>query len=222
MITNTDQKRRKQDVYLTPPEVAEAILGHITDVKNVLPHPARILDIGSGEGVWGHAARCLWGSNPLNPYIEGAELRDISIPEGYADVRFGDFLDEKLVKPFNLIMGNPPYDIKNEIVMKVFEEGWLVPGGHMVFLLPLQFLQGRWRFKNMFQPLPLAKVMVIVDRISFYKTEKSSTNDTSYAAFYWRLGHTGLPLLRWLDTRNNVQDSTIARGGSRECLTNIL
>ncbi len=210
MITNTNQKRRKQDLYPTPPAVAEAILSRIDGYRPYgLSLPNRVLDIGSGEGVWGHAARRLWGPNVLRPFIEGVEIRGLGLPKGYSSTFTGDFLAMPLHIPFNLIMGNPPYSIKNEIVMKVFNEGWLVPGGHMVFLLPLQFLQGRWRFKNMFQPLPLAKVMVIVDRVSFYKTEKSSTNDTSYAAFYWRLGYSGSPELGWLDTR---QDATINRG----------
>jgi len=212
MITNTNQKRRKQDLYPTPPPVVEAILSHIDGYmpsnlgtpSRYLGSPARILDIGSGEGVWGQAARRLWG--PI-PYIKGIEIRNISIPTGYSSVWGGDFLPMPRTKPFDLIMGNPPYSIKNEIIMKVFEEDWLAPGGHMVFLLPLQFLQGRWRFENMFQPLPLEKVLVIVDRISFYQTEKSKTNDTSYAAFYWRLGYESAPTLGWLDTRQYTADS---------------
>lgn len=175
-------ERDINDVYETEENLVRLAFEYIPSANNQLP--IRILDIGSGRGVWGKVAREIYP----NAIIDGVEIRDIPTPEGYNSIYHGDFRQIKLDTQYNLVIGNPPYKYAEEVV----RFGWdaLDNGGFMVFLLRLAFQAGVGRYEGLWQHIYPFGVGVLSRRPSFYD---GKTNGTDYALYYWAKRENGQP-----------------------------
>lgn len=197
MITNcglgvvTDKvlpDRRDSDFYPTDSGTVRSVLRDISCNLN----PRDILDPGAGGGVWGTVARGVWPKSR----ITGMEIRDVPKPEDYDGwICPVDFLT-KPVYPggYDLVMGNPPYAHAESFVRKGLE--YLRPGGVLVYLLRLAFLEGQRRRDGLFADYPPELVYVCSKRPSFSGDGK--TNATAFGCFVWSEGWTGRTSLHWL------------------------
>jgi len=205
-IIQTDKPLRKRDefdFYPTPIELCRAVVNLLPD--NWKRTSLHVLDPGAGSGVWGEAVR----ERYKYCTISGVEIRDLPHPKPYTFWHPNtDFL-EFSKKPFSydIIIGNPPYKLAEKFIFESFE--MLAPGGWLVFLLRLAFLESKQRYDNLFKS-NLSKpnhVYVSVRRPSF--TGDGKTDATAYAIYLWNKRfiprhlatnkHEMVTTLHWLD-----------------------
>lgn len=182
-------KRRAHDFYETPREFCDLALAQLPTWSQVEYGHLHILDPGCGTGVWGQAALARWP----NAIVDGVEIRDVPLPDGYRYRYAGDFrlMDHGL--DYDLIIGNPPF-----YCAEAFVRGGLAnlkADGLMHYLLPLRFLEGKSRMKGLFRKTP-PRVVTIAGRVSFSGDKR--TNATAYALYTWQQGWQGEPVIRWL------------------------
>jgi SAM-dependent methyltransferase len=182
-------ERRKNDFYPTP-------FAHARRALDLWPRnfePKKILDPGSGDGVWGRAA---WDKWPNGKTVTGYEIRQEAVwPKGYGAWFHRDFLTTNLThlhNYFDLVMGNPPYRYAEEFVRKSIE--LLKPKGHLIFMLRLAFLESQKRLE-LWDDHPLKEVAVCANRPSF--TGDGKTNATAFAFYHWVKGYRGVTKLSW-------------------------
>lgn len=178
-------KRRDFDFYPTPYYVAEDALSFLPDDLQ----PARILDPGAGTGIWGNAARKRY----QDAIITGVETRiETAKPVAYDVWIHDDFLLTQPSFPYNLVIGNPPYDRAEQFIRHSMR--YLDNGGYIIMLLRLNFLEGQGRAKGLYREYPLKQVVVRAARVSF--TGDGQTNATAYAYFIWQKGYKGETTLK--------------------------
>jgi SAM-dependent methyltransferase len=178
--------RTSFDYYLTPNSLCCACL----DVLPTELTPCTILDPGAGTGVWGDAARVRYPHSR----IVGCELRLEHPTASYDHWRHGDFLAMPFYESYELIIGNPPYDRAEAFVRKSLD--LLTPGGYLLLLLRLGFLEGQERGDALWIEYPPQLVAVCSARPSF--TGDSKTDATAYACFLWQEGERPTPQLTWI------------------------
>ena len=202
MIIQTEKTlrpRNKRDFYPTPPDFVRAKLK-----KLVTREPFLVIDPGAGDGVWGIELRKLYP----NTFLIGVENADVPRPEGYNSWVRGSYFD-----PFgivynspcvDLIIGNPPYSLAYEFIDKSLEI--LSPGGTLVFLLRLAFMESKTRYLKYYScGLNPKYILPSVQRIPFIPGT-SKTDDTAYAVFVWEKGFVGKTEVEWLDWKNDKND----------------
>jgi len=146
--------------------------------------------------VWGRVAKQFWPSS----LIEGVEIRSVPWPDEYFRWYHGDFLTWQKSGPFSLVIGNPPYREAEAIVRKSYD--CLKPGGVLIFLLRLAFLEGQKRSEGLWKEMPPVEVRVLPKRPSFTGNGKSDA--TAYAFFLWKRGFQGVPKLSWAVDANHA------------------
>lgn len=154
----------------------------------------RILDPGAGDGVWGTRCRALWPA----AWIVGVEMREVRPPDAYDQWIIGTFDAGSLMQPygaadFDFVIGNPPYREAEDFVRASLY--YLRPGGRLVFLLRLAFLESKGRGIGLFKELPPKRVEVCMSRPSF--TGNGKVNATAFAFFLWEKGWQGETVLSW-------------------------
>lgn len=190
MIITTDKQLRPRDpddFYPTPDWCCSGALALLpADLS-----PCWIVDPGAGAGPWGAAARRRW---PLAT-IAGYELRETVRPASYNDWIIGDFLQQPAPEQApDLIIGNPPYKHAEAFVRRSLDLLW--PGGYLVFLLRLAFLEGQARGAGLWREHRPQIVGVCSQRPSF--TGDGNTDATAYACFVWCKGWHGETRLTWI------------------------
>lgn len=192
----SDRPRRERDFYETPIELAlESIRVFATDFRHF---PTRVLDPGSGNGIWGKAVEKVFFPRP---HIVGVEVQNINAKyrESYSEIYHGDYLSGEFdtnLSDFDLCVGNPPYSLAEEFVRKSYE--YLRPNGYTYFLLRLAFLESQKRYKGLFKDFPPLRVYVSSRRPSFFSTKGRKTTDAlSYAMFLWKKGFKGTTEVKW-------------------------
>lgn len=163
--------------------------------------PQRVLDPGSGDGAWGYGVLDRW--RPQS--VVGVELRDIGWPRIYDRWHVGDYLalsDTLLMKEdgYDLIVGNPPYSDAEAFVRRSLDllkpPDMYKPGGFLVFLLRLTFLESQRRGNGLFKEYPPVQVAVCKKRPSFSKNGKTSPD--AYCFCVWSKGYAGGTWLSWI------------------------
>ena len=198
-------KRHDHDFYKTPSEFASlgleflwqqiARLDPFGQVPNAGWAPL-VLDPGSGEGVWGTELRKFC----LPRLLVGVELRETARPAAYDRWIVGDFLATALPSQsagFDLVIGNPPYGRLGEHKAEKFIEhalALLAPGGFLLFLMKLTFLQSKRRAEGLFREHPPFAVAVCKKRPPF----TGPGNTDSYAFMVFRKGYKGETRLEWV------------------------
>lgn len=226
-LYSTTERNNQLDEFLTPKELIDTCF-----VQAVVPlynteYPRTILDVGANDGRWGQAVR----KHFPNAHITGVEWMDMPKPEGF-DCWYGgtDFIQGNVHEPFygnhilgfDLVIGNPPYRVKNEHGKVVYKAedfvrkaySLLTPGGHLVYLLRTNFVHSLERYwidrkhnlPGLWQTHPLHKIWFTVLRPSFFRedarTEQYGTKQTNahdYTLFGWQNGFKGTFSGGWID-----------------------
>ncbi len=178
--------RRPYDEYETPGYLCEQ------GVALIAGKPKRVLDPGAGSGAWGRAARARWPK----AWIEGVEIQAVENPGCYNLWWKGtDYLTGWPTQPaFDAIIANPPYNLLEPFIATSLRR--LAPGGQLLFMARLAFLEGQKRRDTLWRETPPKKVFVCSKRPSFQSDGR--TNATSFCLILWQLGHKGETTLGWL------------------------
>jgi hypothetical protein len=215
-------ERAEHDRYITPRlecEQAYAMLMKwdrswlpAQPVVNRIGHsrPPNILDPGAGPGIWGKVAREIWP----DALIHGMELEEQPRPPEYDRYDIGRFPGDHLMKGYDLIVGNPPFNQAGVFVEESMRR--LRVGGCLLFLLPLRFCTSTGRRDGLFTRHPLTLYAVYSRRISWREDGARKTPPRDHALFMWKKRWTGpaamdligrkddLTLADWLDQRKKI------------------
>lgn len=165
--------RATNDVYQTEETLIHAALQKYLRARMVF-----ILDPGAGDGRWGRIA----GEYIPDAWVTGVEIEDIQHPAGFSEWhRKQDFISWETETRYDFICGNPPYFLAEEFVRKSWE--LLKPGGRIIFLLRLAFMEGVGRYYGLWNEIWPYEVSVCSRRPSFYG---GGTNGTAFAVFAWQ------------------------------------
>ena len=150
--------------------------------------------------MWGEAAWSIYGELA----IMGYEIRKECIkPKEYDIWRHKDYPKNIIYweNRFDLVMGNPPYRMAEKFIRGGLSQ--LRPGGYLVFMLRLAFLESKKRLV-LWDDHPLKKVVVCANRPSF--TGDGKTNATAFAFYYWKKGYRGRAELGWTYIQDNIDE----------------
>lgn len=195
----SERTRVEFDLYPTPQGLCNAALSLIpTDFEYFW-----VLDPGAGGGEWAKAAY----ERKRNRNYIGVELRDAPAPWWF-DVWLPktDFLTWDGAAwgnyRYDLVVGNPPYEHAEAFIRKSLS--LTRPGGYVLFLLRLAFLESQSRGAGLWRECPPKRVAVCSKRPSF--TGNGKTDATAYAVYLWQKGWQGSTSLSWLEWDNTEAD----------------
>ena len=176
---NDESEREINDHYPTPDWLVDRIVSYRNIQQWIVGRTA--LDLGCGNGVWGQYLK------HIIPEIDGVDIRDVVNPAYtnpynlerndvgspvyknlYANT---SFLDLKTDERYDIIGFNPPFQLltdrrtQNEFLIKV--HSLLNPFGKVIFILPLSYLTGLWRWKNLWSKGSLIALYPFSDRIDW-------------------------------------------------------
>lgn len=179
--------REMNDYYATHPSCAADILREETFGHLVLEPFCGIGSISEVVRAHGHC-------------VESYDIVD----RGYGKV--GDFFRTDFPPGKYDIISNPPYsgDL-TAIVSRCIE----LCKDKVALIMPLRYLSGKERYRNIYETHPPARIYVYVERIGiakhgdFKKYSDAGANKEIYAWFIWQKGHTGATELRWIHNSKN-------------------
>lgn len=100
------------------------------------------------------------------------------------------------------ILTNPPYKYAKEFVLKALD---LISYGRKVYMfLKLTFLEGKTRYKELFDKYPPKKVYVFSERVlcaknaEFQKMKDGGGSAVAYAWYVWEKGYQGKTEIEWI------------------------
>ncbi len=197
--TGSLPSRAVADLYVTPRSAVDVAYEFLKEqapefvCKDVLENRGsrnwHLLDLGAGPGVWGEAARARWPS----AFIHGVELRSVSANPAYNEWSTMDMQEwqayyaDARIRPFDLVVGNPPYSLDEEAVRIGLER--LRDGGWALFLLPITFLTSQSRRDGLFKEYPLYAYAQYSQRISW--TDNGKTPPRDHGLYLFRRGWSG-------------------------------
>lgn len=192
--TNRGTARAKNDFYETPDWLTRAILPYLIPA---LPRCPTMLEPGFGKGA---IARVVEEVCP-NCDITGIDIEKMT---NRNKVIIADYLtyDFSGMAPYDLILGNPPYNLAQQFVDKSLEVGNVV-----ALLLRINFLGGQKRAGWMRSLVPSVYVTPRRPAFSLNKNGKPGTDATEYAWFVWGLADQGT--LHILETEDDKYKSVI-------------
>ena len=111
-----------------------------------------------------------------------------------------DFLKvNQMPEGCSCILANPPYKFTSDFVSHSLD---LLPdGGEAIFLLNVNILAGKDRFRRFYSKGLLSDVYLYSSRIKCAKNgafDKTASSAVNYAWFVFRKGHNGSTLLHWI------------------------
>ena len=183
---HSDKDREINDFYATDPKTLEIFLDKL-EKDGVRLHSV----------IW----ECACGQGHLSKVLEDRGYTVVSsdlVNRGYGYSNI-DFLQipEKYGKGKD-ILTNPPYKYAREFVEKSINI--LNDGFYAIFLLKIQFLEGKARYK-LFLKYPPKYVYVNSTRQTCYingDMSKKMSSASCYCWFVWEKGFTGEPIIRWI------------------------
>lgn len=176
--------RRKNDAYMTPPDLAHAICSRVQETV-ALPTDAIVLEPGAGTGNFITAVRVAWKDAVIKAIDLKAGYRRRCMIAGANEFVKADYLKmpKERAQIYNLVIGNPPYELAEEFVERAYSEGMVV-----CFLLRAAFRSGvgRWvgtkKGIGIFKKCPPLLTWPVVPRPSFTGT---GTEHSEYEVFLW-------------------------------------
>lgn len=169
--------RNVGDAYYTPPTLAAAIAAR---VALLVAAPAAVLEPSSGGGAFVRAARATWPTAKITAVDVFEGCRIFASP---ADAFVCSSFLEYGGGPFDLIIGNPPYNEAEDHVSHAL--ALLKPGGLLAFLLRGSFLGSEGRNRRIWASGLGAYVAPISPRPSF---TGGGTDSAEYCLFGWVKG----------------------------------
>lgn len=179
---NTTDKRKKTDFYETPYSLTRKFLDVEYFNKN-----ATVCEPACGKGAITRVLKEYWDENLVTAYDQEV-----------------NFLWE--TGTYDYIVTNPPFSIASEFIQKAKQ----VAKGKFALLLPLSYLHGKQRYDEIYsdREYGLKKVYVFTRYPmlgeSLREDGKYKTGMMVYAWFVWESGHSGLPMIDWLDNNEDV------------------
>lgn len=180
------EKRNICDFYATPMNTIQSVLDCID-----LSKYNNILEPSAGNGNICNSLR----SNGYNGRLTACEIRssEYNNLSNYTDnIIIGDLLTLDTNQRYDLIIGNPPFNLALEIIEKCFD--LLTENGELLFLLRTAFLESKSRYE-FWQRHPLSGLFVLSQSHSF--TGKG-TDATSYSWFLFKKNFDGNQQIRVL------------------------
>ena len=181
-------KRLKGDMYQTPYLMTQALFDNeVFDDKGTMIEPA-----------------C--GKKAMVKIIK----KNFKGKLTYYDLYSGkmDFLNE--TRSFDYLITNPPYSKANQFIMKAKQ----IIKHRFCLLLPLNYLQGQWRYENIYkfvEKYPLERIYVFTRMPMLSDTIRSDgkykTGMQSYAWFIWVNVNTEWnqrPIIHWIDSKDHI------------------
>lgn len=165
-------ERHENDKYVTEKTLVDAATWNFSPVAH------HILDIGAADGRWGLSALRLADANCT---LTGVEIEDVPKPDGFTHWFNEDFLTWKAPQTYDLIVSNPPYFLAEPVIRKAWDI--LTPGGTMLMLLRLSFMEGVKRYTGLWRDICPVEVAVVSRRPSF--SGNNRTNATAYGVYVW-------------------------------------
>ena len=183
---HTEKEREENDFYATDPIAIDKLL----KVENPSHY---IWECACGEG---HLAK------RLKNY--GFEVLSSDIVERAYKIDFiEDFLKENSCCHHNWdILTNPPYKYAKEFVLQALKR--VCEGSKVYMFLKLQFLEGKARYRELFNKYPPKKIYVFSERVMCAKNGDFETmkagggSAVAYAWFVWEKGYEGNTTIEWI------------------------
>lgn len=128
----------------------------------------------------------------------------------FYDIKFGnDFLKE--TRFFDYMITNPPFSLANEFILHAKK----IINFKFYLLLPLNYLQGQFRYENIYQDhnnFPLSKIYIFskMPMLSgnIRKDGKYKTGMQALAWYVWEKRPTNYgykqPCIYWIDSKNHI------------------
>lgn len=181
--------RRADDAYMTPPALADYLVGRC--LRPLDDSLGAVLEPSAGSGNFVRAVRLREPEADVTTCeirAAGAGWRaDRHFRADFLTLDFGD-------RRFDTIVGNPPYSQAEAFIRRGV--GLLEPGGRLAFLLRLSFLESARRIP-FWREFPAASIYVLSERPSF---TGGGTDSAPYAWFVWAAGGRGparLEVVSW-------------------------
>ena len=179
---NTTDKRKKTDFYETPYSLTRKFLD-----AELFDKGATVCEPACGKGAITKVLKEYWNEDLVTAYDQEV-----------------NFLWE--TGNYNSIVTNPPFTIASEFINKAK----IVATEKFAFLLPLSYLHGKKRYDEIYsdREYGLKKVYVFTRYPmlgeKLREDGKYTTGMMVYAWFVWQNGHSGLPMIDWLDNNEDV------------------
>lgn len=184
------------DAYDTPVSLAVEVAKLAARLTERYAYtPMTILDPGCGDfGVFGWAAKRTFSSLVT---VHGLDIRPVPKRGWYDRQDQLDFLSARnngVVRQYDLILGNPPFELAQEFVLKSLE--LLKPGGHILFLLRMAWATtvGRVAEDGIHRVHPFYCQYNLPKRPSWWlykrpesrsENDRKKTNTVDYAIFHY-------------------------------------
>lgn len=176
------QLRQSNNYYATHPSVTQ-------DLLREEQFHTKILEPFCGGGTMAEIIK-------QNGYeVEAYDLID----RGYGKV--GDFFKVDYPKKEYDIITNPPYDGN---LIEIIKRCLSLCKNKVAILLPIRYLSGKERHKELYSKFPPSRVYVYCERVTiakdadFDKYSSSGANMTIYGWYVWERGHKGETELKWI------------------------
>lgn len=167
--------RKEYDFYATPPDVVNLLIDNIDLTK----WGRDVLEPNAGNG---SICRVIKDKYPTKK-LTAIEIRDSefdSLCECSDEVLIGDYITMPIASKYDIIVGNPPFNIAMECILKSLS--LLKDDGVLIFLLRTAFLESKTRY-DFWQKNPISNIYVLSKRPSF--TGGKGTDSASYSWFVW-------------------------------------
>lgn len=197
--------KNSDEYYATTPDMAlrscETIRDQVPELLDLVVkrprlilNPRHVLEPTAGAGIWPLQMRKVWPQATikaieLNPAL-AAYARNLGI-----DVENANILHAKHPVKYDIIAGNPPFKLAQQVITHL-REGCLADGGILAFHARLNFLGSVKRYE-WWRKSPPAVVFPFPDRPGY--TADGATDGTEYAMFVWVQGYEGPTILHHMD-----------------------
>lgn len=165
-------------------------------------HPSCTHDILRKENFHNHILEPFCGTGSMSDVIKayGYEVESYDIIDrGYGKI--GDFFKVNFEQGMYDIVTNPPY---TENLADIIKRCLSLCHNKVALLMPLRYLSGVERYREIYQINPPARVYVYMERIciarnaNFEKYNDPGANREIYAWYIWQRDNTGVTELFWL------------------------
>ena len=172
-------ERAADDYYVEPRWAVEAMLDAVGPINGWIWDPA-----------------CGGGTIPSACASRGIRAIGTDIVQRAPGFGRFDFLEETQLRAPTII-SNPPFRLAEAFVRHALE----LRARRVVLLCCLAFLEGRERYRELFEQSPPAEVLVHCRRVSMPPGGTdipARGGSTAFAWYVWQEGKRGEPVLRWL------------------------